>query len=331
MIISFLANIKGGSSGSGYSITTKAITLDDKTEVLEAPDNVAWNKVSINAVHVYDSGYTSGYTNGYASGSTDGFGSGYASGYTDGESVGYASGYTNGEADGFSSGYTSGFTDGCASSLGIVADFTGVGFKVPYNPNYIIELNFITPSYSATPNDKLFVLSKGGYDSLGNDDGGPSIYCQYSDTYNCNVVTTQHFPQNLNKPGYGNNEFSIKIENVATSSTLSYNAFAETTGTIKPAYGVGMNSAMDDYVAVFAMRYVNDSSPIEPGLLSRYLKSFKMYDDSIENGGVLIHNVVPRKDGKMWDLVTNQETDIVFDKYDGTHPTTFTIVSEHNI
>lgn len=68
----------------------------------------------------FQSGYTSGYTNGYTSGETDGFQSGYTSGrtdgyqsgHTDGFSEGYTSGHTDGVQSGFTSGYTSGHTDG---------------------------------------------------------------------------------------------------------------------------------------------------------------------------------------------------------------------------
>ena len=51
--------------------------------------------VNVETASTYQSGYTSGYTDGYDSGSTDGFNSGYTSGTTDG----YQSGYTVGTND----------------------------------------------------------------------------------------------------------------------------------------------------------------------------------------------------------------------------------------
>lgn len=60
----------------------------------------------------YASGYTDGFQSGYTSGNTDGFQSGYTSGHTDGYQDGYTSGHTDGVQSGFTSGYTSGHTDG---------------------------------------------------------------------------------------------------------------------------------------------------------------------------------------------------------------------------
>lgn len=52
----------------------------------------------------YTSGYTDGWQSGYTSGHTSGFTEGYQSGYTDG----YQSGYTTGYTEGYQSGYTDG-------------------------------------------------------------------------------------------------------------------------------------------------------------------------------------------------------------------------------
>ena len=68
-------------------------------------------QASVDCTDFYNSGYTDGYESGYTDGSEDGFDSGYTSGVTDG----YASGYTSGKTDGFDAGYDSGVTDGYTS------------------------------------------------------------------------------------------------------------------------------------------------------------------------------------------------------------------------
>lgn len=58
-----------------------------------------WNEVevSVDTGSTYESGYTSGYTDGYESGYTSGNTDGYDSGYTSGYTDGYDSGHTDGE------------------------------------------------------------------------------------------------------------------------------------------------------------------------------------------------------------------------------------------
>lgn len=68
-------------------------------------------QASVDCTDFYNSGYTDGYESGYTDGSEDGFDSGYTSGVTDG----YASGYTSGKTDAWQPAYDSGYTDGAAS------------------------------------------------------------------------------------------------------------------------------------------------------------------------------------------------------------------------
>ena len=79
------------------------------------------NEVIVNVPidEIYQSGYTSGVTDGFAighsSGYTDGFSDGFSDGHVSGVTDGFATGHESGYTDGFAAGYPSGVTDGYAS------------------------------------------------------------------------------------------------------------------------------------------------------------------------------------------------------------------------
>lgn len=124
-------------SGNGEYVSedgVSAVTVDvPQTGHTDQEMEDSWNsgytsgytdgQASVDCTDFYNSGYTDGYSSGYTDGSGDGFDSGYtsgvtdgyASGYTSGVTDGYASGYTSGKTDGFDAGYDSGVTDGYAS------------------------------------------------------------------------------------------------------------------------------------------------------------------------------------------------------------------------
>lgn len=78
--------------------------------VVEIDTTPAWNSG-------YTSGYTDGWDNGFVSGETEGYESGYTSGSTEGFNDGYESGYTSGYSSGYTDGYDSGSTDGYLGGL----------------------------------------------------------------------------------------------------------------------------------------------------------------------------------------------------------------------
>lgn len=93
----------------------------------------------------WDSGYTSGYTDGLnaCSGNPEDWQDGYDSGHTDGFQDGYDSGRTDGYNDGWGPGYDSGFTDGHESGYtdgwqpGYDSGFTdGYNSAATGNPGY---------------------------------------------------------------------------------------------------------------------------------------------------------------------------------------------------
>ena len=157
----------------------------------------------------YESGYTNGqesvdctpyWESGYTSGSTDGWDSGYPSGYTDG----YGSGFTDG-ADSvdctpfYESGYTSGHTDGYGDGEAAQkAKLTATTFTV--NGNYTrvdggwssVTVNVAQTGYTQEDIDNAFNSGwTNGYDS-GYSDGSSSclIYVQdLIDEGYANVIT----------------------------------------------------------------------------------------------------------------------------------------------
>ena len=385
MIISFLANIKGGGSGSGYSITTKAVTLDDKTEVLEAPDNVAWDKVSINAVHVYDSGYTSGYTDASAFipvitgesytysedddfvktisaqtgtafsavtvDATNKFVSGYKSAAGDVDSYSEkltvsANGIYNADIQYDVRGYFKKVTvdvPGGGPSYGVVADMTGIGSKIVIGRYQAIRMEIICPDLSAYTGDTLWILDYGnnslptGYTS--------GIYAKFHSgtpiNKNYTYITTDSYPggggqikayryagdvENNNKVITVEAKRSKNSEQQDDRNWIYWDAaqsFSSLSGSSN-----GFYESYDDTIYVFGNKMNG------PSTLPHYLKSLIIYDFSeatSTDAYTIVKHIVPRSDGKMWDLVSNQEADIVWEKYDGTYPTTFTIVSEYDI
>lgn len=159
----------------------------------------------------YESGYTNGqesvdctpyWESGYTSGSTDGWSGGYPSGYTDG----YGSGFTDG-ADSvdctpfYESGYTSGHTDGYGEGEAAQkAKLTATTFTV--NGNYTrvdgwssVTVNVAQTGYTQEDLDNAFSSGwTNGYDS-GFTDGHASclIYVQdLIDEGYANVITGAH-------------------------------------------------------------------------------------------------------------------------------------------
>lgn len=155
------APVEGGWNEVEVNVST-GITPSGEIEITENGIYDVYNKATANVEipvwDYYQSGYTSGYTDGfqsgYTSGNTDGFQSGYTSGHTDGynEGVeegftsgytsGYTDGYQSGHTDGYSEGYTSGHTDGVQSGFtsGYTSGHTdGVasGYSSGYTVGYI--------------------------------------------------------------------------------------------------------------------------------------------------------------------------------------------------
>ena len=356
MIISFLANIiKGG--GSGYSITTKAVTLDDKTELLEAPENVAWDKVSINAAHVYDSGYTSGYTDASAFipvitgesytysedddlvktisaqtgtafsavtvDATNKFTAGYklAAGDVDSyseELTVSANGIYNADIQYDVRGYFKKVTvdvPGSGPSYGVVADMTGVGFELSsFTQNNVIEFEFICPDLSAYTDQNLYIATW--------DNDEDYIYCKYNTGFTV--------PETILTSNMATGFTSIKnIVNTAVKLQLYRDSIYHMASQVNvpgDTYNYNGSASTAGYNTIYMFKTSSSS-----GELPRYFKSLKLYSNDIRLGGTLIKHIVPRSDGKMWDLVSNQEADIVWEKFDGTYPTTFTMLSEYNI
>lgn len=83
--------------------------------IIEREDGFSRVEVEVPVENWFNSGYTSGYSEGfgvgYSSGNTDGFADGYESGATDGFNNGYSSGRTDGYADGTSDGYNQALGD----------------------------------------------------------------------------------------------------------------------------------------------------------------------------------------------------------------------------
>ena len=110
-----------------------------------------WNEVEVNvdSGSTYESGYTSGYTDGFDSGYTSGYTDGYDSGYTSGYTDGYDSGYTSGNTDGYNSGYTEGYASGNTD-----------GFESGYTSGHTDGENAIIDTFTA-----MSVTENGQYGS----------------------------------------------------------------------------------------------------------------------------------------------------------------------
>ena len=163
---------EGGWNEVEVNVST-GITPSGEIEITENGIYDVYNKATANVEipvwDYYQSGYTSGYTDGfqsgYTSGETDGFQSGYTSGNTDGFQSGYTSGHTDGYnegvEEGFTSGYTSGYTDGY--QIG-----ESDGFQSGYTSGY-------TNGYTSGETDGFQSGFTSGYTS-GNTDGFQSGY-----------------------------------------------------------------------------------------------------------------------------------------------------------
>ena len=184
----------GFDSNTEYVIVTpgdySGSTLDDLLEDAFDSGYTAGQEgcSAVTCEGVYESGYTSGYTDGqesvdctefYNSGVTDGFESGYTSGHTDGYDSGYTDGaasvdctdfYNSGVTDGFESGYTSGKTDGYDE-----------GWAPGYQSGYTDGVNTCGGDYASGYTDGF----DHGYDS-GYTDGAASVDC--TDYYDSGVT-----------------------------------------------------------------------------------------------------------------------------------------------
>lgn len=84
-------------------------------------------------------------------------------------------------------------------------------------------------------------------------------------------------------------------------------------------------SAMNAYIFYDYDDHFNPPQIVQEKV--RYFKSLRIYD---ANNNVT-KLIMPRSDGKMWDVIANQESDIDWIKSDGTHPKIFNTLYEWDI
>lgn len=108
-------------TGSTINNQSKSLNITANTSTTITYDNgyTGLENVAL-VVNVAQTGHTDeeiedAYNSGYTSGRTDGEEDGFSSGYTSGRTDGFSSGYTSGTTDGFSSGYTAGYNSGYTS------------------------------------------------------------------------------------------------------------------------------------------------------------------------------------------------------------------------
>jgi hypothetical protein len=345
---------------TNIDVISTAFTVTADTQSVESETGTAWSAVTVDASQYGQDKYSSGYTSGYTDASAlmpiiTGTSYAYAHGddnqitlsaetgtafssvtvdasekFIDGYKIAVDDLETNAvelfvsangiydadiqyETRGYIKKVTVNVSGGTQEPFfGKVADLTGVGFALnPFNVNDMIELEFICPNLSAYTDQTLSIVS--WYD----DD------CNISCNFSSNMTRLSFNTDNTG------NEFSInRIENKPMLLQLYKNS-QKMIATAKMS-GDLTNYSGDSLTASSVYVFARDFWGMRPGETPRYLKSFKKYH--FENGlYILQEDVRPRSDGKMWDLVTNQESTIDWIKYDETHPTTFNTLYEWEI
>lgn len=333
------------------------------------PDGYSGVTVVVDQVGPYNSGYTSGYTDGYSSGYTDGVATlpiitgtsySYQEGddntitisaetgtafsavtvdasqkFTDGYYIAVddlesnavelsvsANGIYNADIQYETRGYIKKVNVNVPSSggtqepfFGKVADFTGVGFELnSFSNGQIIEFEFIVPTLSAHTGQTLYIASW--------EDNDYNVYCNYTSENN---KTGLGFENDNTGDEFYIGDITKKV--VKIQILKNYNNFlvkSYVDGDIVSYSGDSVNSS---HLCLFAM----DSLGIIPGEAPRYFKSFKLYNPDYGHSPYKILDIRPRSDGKMWNILTNQESTINWKKYDDTHPTTFNTLYEWDI
>ena len=223
--------------------------------------------------------------------------------------------------------------------FGKIADFTGVKVDLVLDKS---EGSYIEVEYAFPESNNYGVVAKWSID------GDIYSWAVYNTLINTDTKAFEILVQEDGVSGYYKDEFVLNVtkNKVQRFRALYYKYYVN-----------GNSAATVSYSATVAKAYSDDSYLVGANLTSCgvempvtactstnynhmsffnnnvntslpcYVKSIIFYNAST---GVKKH-VVPRSDGKMWDLVSNQETDIVFDKYDGTHPTTFNTLYEWEI
>lgn len=318
------------SGGSSVDVISTAITVTQDVETIESEAGTAWSAVSVNAINYGNSRYDAGYSRGSSDGYQDGYSSGYTDGMVSGTSIGYDEGVAEQKAkltgvtitengqynrpDGYSA-VTVNVSGGTQEPFfGKVADMTGVGWLMDNIANStLFEFEFICPNLSGYQNQNLYIASW--------DENDENLRCEYY-AYDSDTklkLDSDNTGDDFNINSINNKSVLAKL--YKTSGKIDVNVIVP--GAMWITSGDSVCSRTQ--ICFFSMNFWS----VQPGELPRYFKSFRVFD--VGNSGNELMHIIPRSDGKMWDLVTNQEATIDWLKYDGTHPTTFNTLYEWEI
>lgn len=276
-----------------------------------------WSALTVDAQHFGDEQYTGGYN--------------YALNNIDVESV-QLSVSANGEYDAVigpgGAGYIKKVIVDVPSSgvstpyFGKVADFTNVGFYItdfPATYGSLLEVEFM-PTINSGESWAWHEIHVGN--TTASTDSYSVMY--YIDTAYTGTITAEGRP--LYNCYFHNTvcKFFLNPINYSYTAIGGGGYMKDSDGVFYPLTIVNPqipSSSVYDYSTICFFLHVNSINR------KRYIKSIKITDSN----GVVTKLIMPRSDGKMWDVIANQESDIDWIKSDGTHPKTFNTLYEWEI